>query len=67
MNHEKRMVKIIDGDGSPIRTITPDRNAKCVCGSGKKFKHCHGTETKYFSSKPKRPKTNSVEPNILET
>jgi hypothetical protein len=53
MNHERRMVKLIIGDGSPIRTLTPDRNAKCACGSGRKFKHCHGTETKYFSTKPK--------------
>jgi uncharacterized protein YchJ len=23
---------------------TPSRNAPCPCGSGKRFKHCHGAE-----------------------
>lgn len=27
------------------------RNDKCACGSGKKAKNCHGTETEYFSRK----------------
>lgn len=58
MNHEKRMVKIIVGDGHPIITSKPDRNAKCICGSGKKQKNCCGDETKFYSTKPKRePKT----------
>ena len=27
----------------PIKRVdTPDRNAPCPCGSGKKYKHCHG-------------------------
>lgn len=29
----------------PFRKInTNDRNAPCHCGSGKKFKHCHGAQ-----------------------
>lgn len=28
-------------------------NDPCPCGSGKKAKNCHGTETKYYSSKQK--------------
>lgn len=58
MNHEKRMVKIISGDGSPIVTRTPERNLKCRCGSGKKTKNCCGTETRYYSTKPQRPSEN---------
>lgn len=27
------------------------RNEKCGCGSGKKAKNCHGTETEYFNRK----------------
>ena len=35
-------------DGAPLAPIDPkllegvSRNAPCPCGSGKKFKHCHG-------------------------
>lgn len=54
MNHEKRMVKIVVGDGHPIVTSKPNRNAKCRCGSGKKQKNCCGDETKFYSTKPKR-------------
>ena len=29
----------------PVRRVdTPDRNAPCPCGSGRKYKTCHGTE-----------------------
>lgn len=28
-------------------------NDKCLCGSGKKQKHCHGTDTRYLSTEPK--------------
>lgn len=28
---------------------TPGRNAPCPCGSGKKFKHCHGKNRPYPS------------------
>jgi len=55
MNHERRMVKIISGDGSPIRTIVPERNSLCKCGSGKKTKNCCGCKTKFYSTKPQRP------------
>lgn len=33
------------------RKIRP--NDPCPCGSGKKAKHCCGTETKYYSPKDK--------------
>ena len=29
-------------DGDPTTWGTPSRNNSCPCGSGKKFKHCHG-------------------------
>jgi hypothetical protein len=64
MNHEKRLVKIVIGDGSPIRTHTPQRNLKCYCGSGKKQKNCHGVETKFYSTKPKEPIIKKVEQSI---
>jgi len=31
------------GAAPPARTSRPGRNASCPCGSGRKFKHCHGT------------------------
>ena len=40
----------VTADGRPrLRPIDPEllkgvsRNAPCPCGSGKKFKHCHGS------------------------
>lgn len=54
MNHEKRMVKFLKGDGFPIIAVTPERNAKCQCGSGKKTKNCCGTKTEFFSTKTER-------------
>ncbi|WP_411741473.1 SEC-C metal-binding domain-containing protein [Pseudomonas sp. BF-RE-29] len=27
---------------SPARAVKPTRNQPCPCGSGKKFKYCHG-------------------------
>jgi len=53
MNHEKRMVKIVVGDGSPFVTFKPGQNSKCRCGSGKKSKHCCGDEANFYSTKPK--------------
>ena len=50
---EQRMVTLHVGDGSPIITRKPDRNAKCRCGSGRKQKYCHGVTTEFFSTKPK--------------
>ncbi|MGB0935710.1 MAG: preprotein translocase subunit SecA [Alphaproteobacteria bacterium] len=35
--HVKEHVNYVDDEGNPIR-----RNAPCPCGSGKRFKHCHG-------------------------
>jgi preprotein translocase subunit SecA len=38
----------VAGD-APLKPITPEqqkntrRNEQCPCGSGKKFKHCHGS------------------------
>lgn len=52
-----------ESEGRKVATISPhrgddllvsrkiDRNAPCPCGSGKKAKHCCGTETKYYSAK----------------
>lgn len=52
MNHEKRMVKILEEDGYPIISMKQDRNAKCGCGSGKKAKNCHGNQQRFYSSNP---------------
>lgn len=62
MTSERRKVKMLVGDGSPIATIKIDRNSKCRCGSGKKAKHCCGTETRFFSTKPKQPETHKQQP-----
>ena len=29
----------------PIHVKKPGRNELCICGSGKKFKNCHGKES----------------------
>ncbi len=52
MNHEPRKCRIVKGDGFPIVAVTPERNQKCQCGSGKKNKQCCGTGTRFFSTKP---------------
>jgi len=54
MNKDERTVTIHLGDGSPIVTQKPDRNAKCRCGSGMKQKKCCGDKTQFYSTKPKR-------------
>jgi uncharacterized protein YecA (UPF0149 family) len=42
------------------RKVRP--NDKCLCGSGKKQKHCHGTDTRSKSTEPKnRPVPVKVE------
>jgi len=51
MSKEKRMVARFNGNGSPILSVKPDRNALCQCGSGKKQKKCCGVETKFYNSK----------------
>jgi preprotein translocase subunit SecA len=35
-------VQLGEGEKVPGRVKTPPRNAPCPCGSGKKYKHCHG-------------------------
>jgi CDGSH-type Zn-finger protein len=60
MNREKRKVKFVKGNGSPIITTRQNRNALCKCGSGKKAKHCCGTDTRYFSTKPDKPEEEKV-------
>ena len=52
-NHKKRMVSIVKGDGTPMKAVKQERNAKCKCGSGIKAKNCCGCETKYYH-KPKK-------------
>lgn len=65
MNRAKRKIKIIVGDGAPIVTRHQNRNAKCGCGSGKKAKYCCGTQTQYFSTKPKEPETRNPKPETV--
>lgn len=60
MNKTRRKVRFYEGDGTPFRSVKPDRNAPCKCGSQKKQKACCGVESKYFHSKPP-PKSNFEE------
>jgi preprotein translocase subunit SecA len=49
--HEEEGEAAQQGEGQPVATILPfvreerkvGRNEECPCGSGKKFKHCHGS------------------------
>lgn len=50
---EPRMLPFLKGDGYPFIAKHFNRNELCPCGSGKKVKHCHKLETKYYSTKPK--------------
>jgi len=34
----------IDGEYNPKLAVLPGRKEPCFCGSGKKFKHCHGKQ-----------------------
>ena len=34
--------KVVDGPKPAVRAETPGRNEACPCGSGKKYKKCHG-------------------------
>lgn len=61
MNRERRNVTLHIGDGFPIVTNKPDRNAKCKCGSGKKQKYCCGDRTTFYSTKPKEKEPEKVE------
>lgn len=49
LRHHK--VTVISGGSSPLiaRKVRP--NDPCPCGSGKKAKYCHGTDTKYYRLK----------------
>ena len=41
-NQDKSMTKKVD-TASPVITKKIGRNEPCPCGSGKKYKHCHGS------------------------
>lgn len=45
-NHK---VTVISGGTLIARKVRP--NDQCPCGSGKKAKYCHGTDTKYYRLK----------------
>ena len=53
MRKSGHLVTIIQGDGAPMVALDIRRNDPCPCGSGKKAKHCCGTETKYYSTRPR--------------
>lgn len=62
MAKEKRMVTGYSPKehGCQLISIKQRPNYKCRCKSGKKAKHCCGTETKYLSAPPTgsyKPKT----------
>ncbi len=54
MQKEKRTCTVYSPKeaGHPIISQKPSRNSKCTCGSGKKSKHCCGSDTKFFITKP---------------
>ena len=54
---KKRKVTIHIGNGSPMAAQHFNRNSLCRCGSGKKTKHCCGTQTKYFYTKIEKKET----------
>jgi preprotein translocase subunit SecA len=39
---ERLQAAMAGGDGGGVQVATVSRNALCPCGSGKKYKHCHG-------------------------
>jgi len=51
--NDKHLVTVISPpeNGKPLHATKYGRNEPCRCGSGKKTKNCHGTETKYFIKK----------------
>jgi uncharacterized protein YecA (UPF0149 family) len=51
MAKEKRMVKIMRGNGKPIVSQKHQRNSRCACGSGLKAKKCCNRDTDYFVKK----------------
>ena len=54
MAHEtlkQHKVKVYCGGSTPLVSVKVRPNDPCPCGSGKKAKHCCGTETKYYKSK----------------
>ena len=62
-NREQRTVLLFKGNGSPLISRKQERNKQCDCNSGKKAKHCCGTEsvlshtlkTELVKPKPKTP------------
>ena len=48
-------VIVYPGNGSPFISQKIRPNDPCPCGSGKKAKHCHGTDTKYYHSSSDKP------------
>ena len=48
-------VTVYPGNGSPLISQKIRPNDPCLCGSGKKAKHCHGTDTKYYHSGSDKP------------
>lgn len=51
MRKSGHLVTVIMGDGAPMVSRKIRGNDPCHCGSGKKAKHCCGTETKYYSTR----------------
>jgi hypothetical protein len=61
---KKRMVQFIEGNGKPFHAQSIYRNQLCPCGSGKKVKHCHKLQTRYFTKKTKEEI--EVEKHLIE-
>ena len=41
-NQSKKDIDVTFNENDKSTWGNPGRNDKCPCGSGKKFKHCHG-------------------------
>ena len=48
-------VTVYPGNGTPLISQKVRPNDPRPCGSGKKAKHCHGTDTKYYHSGSDKP------------
>lgn len=52
-NHPPRLVTLIAPNlkGTQLVSLKQRPNGPCICGSGKKQKHCHGRTTKFWAPK----------------
>lgn len=63
MKDKQRKVKLISWpdkkNPTALHSVKTGRNELCRCKSGKKAKNCCGTETQYYTLKPKTDGNNN--------